>query len=873
MISAALGDLADALAILTIVVINAGLGFLQEYRAERSMKALRSLSAPKATVIRDGQRERVEASLLVPGDLVLIEAGDRVPADLRLIEAFSCEIEEAVLTGESVPVHKDAAWTGKGTPPITEARNMAFMGTTVTRGKARGVTVATGKTTQIGEIATLLETANQEPTPLERRLNQLGGSLVAVCLLTVLVVFAAGVVQGFPVYRMFLVAVSLAVAAIPEGLPAVVTVALAAGVQRMSKRNAIIRKLPAVETLGCTTVVCSDKTGTLTTNEMTARRFWSKPLDLEITGSGFVPEGAFMTRSGRAVGSNDPVLGRALLVCALCNNAELAPAKRPASGRIRQKLGRPGRTYRTSGDPTEIALLVAAAKGGVLRESLARENQLIHEYPFESELRRMTAVIRHCGEFMALSKGAPDVIVARCNRVMAQDGPVSMTGPDRTAIARAAGEMGASALRVLALAYKPLPIRTWVGHQAEGMRESHVERDMVFVGLVGMLDPPRDEAREAVRVAKRAGIRTVMVTGDHPDTARAVARDLGLAGPEDGLLTGRELETMTDEDLSECMEKTAVFARVSPRHKTRIVRALKKAGHVVAMTGDGVNDAPAIKEADIGVAMGSTGTDVTRETSDMVLSDDNYATIVAAVEEGRGIYENIRKFIKYLLACNAGEIFVMLAATVAGLPLPLLPLQILWMNLVTDGLPAVALGLDPPPEGIMNRPPRSPKESMFAGGLTLEIFLRGFLIGGAALGAFVVSLGLAPGDLPVARTVAFTTLVVSQLLYASQCHSRSSPRSRNERVAITPASRHSRPGARLSGGTSNPYILAAITSSLAMQAAAVYVPVLARLFGTQGLSLGGVMLVLAFSAASSLGWDVVSQARRIVLRRVSLVKA
>ncbi|MFO7173107.1 MAG: HAD-IC family P-type ATPase, partial [Bacillota bacterium] len=733
-VSYALGERADALTIVAIVVLNALLGFVQEYRAERSLAALKELAAPTARVRREGRVQEVPAAEVVPGDVLLLEAGDRVPADARLLEAHSLLAEEAALTGESVPVAKAATWVGAPDTPLGDRRNMVYLGTVLRGGRGEAVAVATGMATEVGRIAGMIQEAEEEPTPLQRRLDQLGRWLVLACLGICALVVVAGTLRGEPATRMFLTGVSLAVAAIPEGLPAIVTVALALGVQRMIRRNAIVRRLQAVETLGCATAILSDKTGTLTRNEMMVRAVWTPGRSYRVTGDGYRPAGEFYPEGSDrpCPAAEDAALVQTLRSGVLCNNAELVPPRQ----------GDRSGAWGIQGDPTEGALLVAAAKAGEAPDRLFLSCRRLGEAPFSPERRRMAVLVAGPGgERVLHAKGAPDTILSLTTRVLDPDGRVRpLTEADRQAALAAAEAMAGAALRVLAVAYRPLgPAEP--GQAADPSPEADgveaLERDLVLTGLVGLMDPPRPEVRQAVRAAARAGIRTVMVTGDHPATALAVARELGIAGPGERALTGAEVEAMADEELVAAAATARVFARVAPQHKLRIVRAFKARGEIVAMTGDGVNDAPAVKEADIGIAMGRGGTDVTREASQLVLADDNYATIVAAVEEGRGIYDNIRKFIRYLLACNTGEVLTMFLAAAARLPLPLLPIQILWVNLVTDGLPAMALGMDPPEPDVMSRPPRRPDEGVFSRGLGGKILGRGLLIGLGTLALFL----------------------------------------------------------------------------------------------------------------------------------------
>lgn len=746
-VSAFLGEVLDAATILAIVFLNAVLGFAQEYRAERSLQALKELAAPQATVIRGGRVCKIPAAQVVPGDILCLEAGDRVAADARLLEASSLEVDESLLTGESVPVAKRTEPL-EGDVPVAEQVNMVFQGTTVTRGRGLAVVVATGKQSEIGQLAELLRQSEDEDTPLQKRMADVGRWLVLVCLALCAVVFVVGLWRGLGLYPMLLAGVSLAVAAIPEGLPAVVTVCLALGVQRMLRRRAIVRRLPAVETLGCTTVICSDKTGTLTQNQMTVRRIFAGGRYYEVSGEGYETKGKFST-GGKELASPDPDLLLLLKAGVLCNNAVL------------QRSARGG--WQVVGDPTEGALVVCAAKAGIRREDVEAKSPRTQEIPFSAERRRMAVVCRgEGGQKVLYAKGAAESLLPLCTGYYQAGKILPFTAEQAAAVQKAEREMAAQALRVLALAFRPLP-------KGSNLTAEEMERDLVLLGLVGMLDPPRPAAYRALELCREAGIRVLMVTGDHRNTAWAIAKELKLAEREDEVVSGAELDALSDQELAVGLEKWRVLARVSPQHKLRLVRALKACGHVVAMTGDGVNDAPAVKEADIGVAMGVAGAEVTKEAAAMVLADDNFATIVAAVEEGRSVYSNIRKFVRYLLSCNLGEVLTMLGALVVGLPLPLVPIQILWMNLVTDGLPALALAVDPAAPDLMRRPPRPPEESLFAGGLAAKILGGGFQIALGTLAVFLFALWAGRGDVVAARTMAFTTLVFFQLFYVFIC--------------------------------------------------------------------------------------------------------
>jgi Ca2+-transporting ATPase len=827
-ISGLLGEMLDALTIIAIILINGILGFFQEYRAERSLRALKELSAPSAKVIRGGAMETVPARALVPGDLVLLESGDRVPADLRLIDCQQFAVEEAALTGESVPVVKESRSLQTADLPLGDRKNYAYLGTMVTRGTAKGLVTVTGMATEMGKIADLIQRTEEADTPLQHRLEQLGKILIAVSILLTVLVVAAGVLHGQPMYGMFLAGVSLAVAAIPEGLPAIVTIALALGVQRMIRRRAIVRKLPSVETLGCASVICSDKTGTLTQNQMTVTRLWLGGRRIEVSGEGYEPVGQLKEDGSAVEAKGDAGLRRLTQVAGLCNNAMLARndqeeeerKRKPAKDDPAPEEGH----WTVKGDPTEGALLVLAAKTGLTRSSLETLYRRMQEFPFDPERKRMSVLVSHQGGRLLLTKGAPDLLVERCAYVLWGDQVMPFTGTLRQRVVQANEAMAKDALRVLGFAYRD--VKT---HEACDTNDQ-AETGLVFVGLAGMIDPPRKEVHEAIVKCRQAGIKTVMITGDHGLTAEAIARSIGIMQRGGRVVTGTELSGMTDGDLDKIADDVNVFARVSPEHKLRIVQALQRRGHVVAMTGDGVNDAPAVKAADIGIAMGITGTDVTKEASALVLADDNFATIVAAVEEGRGIYENIRKFIRYLLASNVGEIMTMFIAMMMGLPLPLVPIQILWVNLVTDGLPAMALGVDQSESDLMRQRPRAAKENIFARRLGWKIISRGILIGLCTLAAFLLTLRAGSGDaasLIHAQTVAFATLVMAQLIHVFDCRS---SRSIFHRRLLE-----------------NRFLVLAVLSSLLLMLAVLYVQPLQPVFKTVPLGLRDWALVIVAS--------------------------
>ncbi|WP_097159530.1 calcium-transporting P-type ATPase, PMR1-type [Bacillus oleivorans] len=814
LISGLLGEYVDAIAIMAIVLLNGFLGFFQERKAEKSLQALKELSAPQVMVLRDGDWIKVLSKEIVPGDIIRFGAGDRIGADTRLIEAKSLEIEESALTGESVPVEKNVAPIRESKLSIGDMYNMAFMGTLVTRGSGVGVVVSTGMKTAMGQIADLLQSAESTMTPLQRRLEELGKILILTALLLTALVVVVGIIQGHDLYTMFFAGVSLAVAAIPEGLPAIVTVALSLGVQKMIKRNAIVRKLPAVETLGCASVICSDKTGTMTQNKMTVTKLWSGGKMWGVSGQGYEPAGEFLDGDRSVQPNSEKSFQQLLTFGMLCNHAELK---------------NDGDHYYLDGDPTEGAMLVAAMKAGLTRKSLKTQFKIVHEFPFDSERKMMSVIVEdRNGKKFVVTKGAPDVLLKVSDSILYDNKLQYLSEALRKNVVQAIESMAEQALRTIAVAFKPLQTGTYPLHEMEA------EKDLTLVGLQGMIDPPRPEVREAVKQCKKAGIQTVMITGDHAITARAIAKQLGLLTNQSLVLEGYQLNDMSVEELEEVVEKTTVFARVSPEHKLKIVKAFQNRGHIVAMTGDGVNDAPAIKAADIGVAMGITGTDVAKEASSLVLLDDNFTTIKAAIEEGRNIYENIRKFIRYLLASNVGEILVMLFAMLLALPLPLVPIQILWVNLVTDGLPAMALGLDPSEEDVMNRKPRHPKEGVFARGLGWKVVSRGFLIGIVTLMAFMIAYQGQTENLKYAQTVAFATLVMAQLIHVFDCRSDTSVFARNP--------------------FENKYLVGAVISSLILMLIVIYYPPLQTVFHTVAIDVKDWLLITGLAAIPTFVW-------------------
>jgi Ca2+-transporting ATPase len=840
----------EAIAILAVVLLNATMGFVQESRAEAAVAALRSMSAADATVIRGGGRRSLPAAEIVPGDIILLEEGDTVPADARLIESIGLQTAEAALTGESLPITKDTTLIAEDVP-LGDRENMIFSGTSVTYGHGKAIVTATGMLTEMGRIAGLLRATPDEPTPLQRELDRtgkvLGAVVVAIAIVMIATIILVEDVRGAaPLIDVLILGVALAVAAVPEGLPAVVTAVLSMGVQRMARRNAIVRHLVAVETLGSATVIASDKTGTLTKNEMTVRVIATASGRVTFEGAGYAPHGAIRRDGGGAIdGPLRLELERALSAADRANNAS-----------VHEREGK----WMVEGDPTEGALLVAARKAGIESNTLDRRLPRVGEVPFSSERKLMSTLHRDAEQTdrgIVFTKGAPDVLLARCSRELVGDDRRPLTQTRRAEILQMNEVLAGEALRTLGVAGRWLPADALAAHTVHP--DERVEQDLVFAGLIGILDPPRPEAREAVARAKRAGIRPLMITGDHPRTAAVIARELGLDASARAI-TGVELEKLSDDSRARTVADVSVYARVNPEHKLRIIDALRQAGGVVAMTGDGVNDAPALKKANIGVAMGITGTDVAKEAADMVLADDNFATIVAAVEEGRAIFANIRKFLRYLLSSNIGEVLtmflgVLLAGHIGldvgndGVVLPLLATQILWINLVTDGPPALALGLDPPDDGLMEQPPRPVREGVLTARIWRGIVFVGIVMAAGTL--FVLDASLpggyfgGAGDLRHAQTMAFTTLMLFQMF--NVINSRSDERSAFIRLFT------------------NGWLWAAIGGSIALQVLVVYAPFLQSAFGTVGLTATDWIFCVA--VASSVLW--LREATKFVTRAVA----
>jgi Ca2+-transporting ATPase len=817
-----LGEITDAIVIIAIVLACAILGFVEEYRSEKALEALKKMAAPTATVLREGKEVKIKASEVVPGDIILLFTGDKVPADARLIEAINLKVDEAPLTGESTPVNKDINACPEGTP-VTDRRDMVFTGTVVVYGRGKAVVTSTGMNTEFGKIAKMVQVTEEEETPLEKRMASVGkwiGILsVAVCL-TVAVI---GIVEGRSILDMILWGVSLAVAAVPEALPAIVTGALAVGMYRMAKVNTIVRRLPAVETLGCTSVICADKTGTMTKGEMTVQRIYVNDQIIRVSGVGYTPEGEFLIEDKKVDPAQDE-LRTLLRIAVLCNDA---------------KLEKEGDRWIIKGDPTEGALVVAAAKAGLWKESLEKETPRVGEVPFSSERKRMTTVHIVSGQKrVAYMKGAPEIVLEKCTKILIKGKMRKLTDDDRTKILKVNEAMASQALRNLGFAFKELP-------ESLSTYDEKIETEMTFVGLMGMIDPPREEVKDAVELCKRAGIRVVMVTGDHKLTAVAVAKELKLLHEDDAegkVLTGDELERMSDEELNKIVENVVIYARVSPEHKMRIVKAWKTKGHVVAMTGDGVNDAPALKLSDIGVAMGITGTEVTKEASDMVLTDDNFASIVKAVKEGREIYDNIKKYLTYLLRCNIMEILVMFIVMVAvpylagsssyepGSVIALTAIQLLWVNLTTDGLPAIALGVDPGDPDLMERKPRNPNESVFTRDVKIYLTAVPILMTVLLLiGYFMHQPWLGGYNLTEARTQLLTAMILMELVNAISA--------RSLRYPVFKV-----------GVFKNKFLWIAILSSLGLQLLVLYTPALQPLFDVNAPELADWAIAILFTA-------------------------
>lgn len=799
-------EIIDASVIGVIVVLNAILGFVQEYKAERAIEALRKMASLKAKVIRNNKEISIDAIYLVPGDIIVLETGDKIPADSRLFEIHNLQTQEASLTGESVPIKKDIKFLPEKTS-VADRKNMVYSGTIITSGRGKAVIAATSMQTEFGKIATLIEQAKEKLTPLQKKLRTLGKYLTIAVVIIAVIIFLAGILTGKEVSFMLITAIALAVAAIPEGLPAVVTISLAIGVQRMIKRNALIRKLPSVETLGVVNVICSDKTGTLTHNQMTVTKIWANGKVYDVTGSGYSKDGTFVLDNKLA--TPDPL--KTLLHCgALCNDAKLEDKKNK-----REVIG----------DPTEAALIVSAEKAGYILKDLNKQFPRVDEIPFSSERKRMTTIHQFKNKKISFTKGAPDIIIEHCDRILINGKLERLTRQKKKEVLKQNEEFAKQALRILAFAYK------------SGTKSP--EKDMIFVGLQAMIDPPRGEVKGSIKKCQEAGIRVIMITGDHIATAQAIAQQLGLTGKA---ITGQEIDKI---NLKKEIENISIFARVNPEHKIKIVEALQHKKYIVAMTGDGVNDAPAIKKADIGIAMGITGTDVAKEASDMILTDDNFTSIVNAVEEGRNIFDNIKKFVIYLLSSNTGEVLTIFMAILIGIPLPLIAVQILWINLVTDGAPATALGVEPPEQKIMQRPPRKSRSGILSKYDTYWVIAVGIIMMLGTLGIFyyalktsgwtgeVIDLKNPPHYYLYAITLAFTTLMMFQMFNVINC--------KTLKASIFRKSIFS-----------NKWLIGAILLSVGLQLAVVYIPQFNTIFSTTPLSAMDWLFVIIIS--SSILW-------------------
>lgn len=806
-VSVFLGEIYDAVTIILIVLLNAILGFIQEYRTEKTLEALKNMTAPTAKVLRDGKKKTIPAAELVPDDIIYLETGDRVPADCVLLNVNSLFADESMLTGESEPVSKTTGAESDRDNSLN--RNcIAYSGTVITGGNGSGLVIATGKKSQMGNISSMINETESEQTPLQKRLGELGKVVALICIAVCVIVFGAGVLRGEPVFDMLMTGITIAIAAIPEGLPATVTIALALAVSRMLKQKALVNRLHSVETLGCTSVICSDKTGTITENKMTVKHIFSDMKEFDVTGNGYKISGEIRYQDTKPNPKSIPPLYELFKCAVYCSTAEITSESR-LNMRNRGTVSGNGE-WTVSGNPTEAALLIAAAKGGVTRQNTG-DMVKVSEIPFDSATKLMSVTMQSgSGAQTEYIKGAPDILLKKCGFVMTSEGEIPLDGSLRKKLENQISSFSSRALRVLALAKK---------ENSGGL---------VLLGLAAMQDPPREEAKGAIRKCANARIKTVMITGDHKETAVAVAKQAGLLKGGKAV-TGAELDMMSDSELDRRLDEFTVYARVNPSHKLRLVKAYKRKGHIVTMTGDGVNDAPAVKAADVGVSMGITGTDVTKQAADVILLDDNFATLVNAVEQGRGIYANIRKFVRYLLSCNIGEVITMFLSILMGFPVVLLPTQILLVNLVTDGLPAIALGMEPCGKEAMKKAPRKPDESFFSDGLMFKIIFRGILIGLSTLACFTVLLREGYG-LAAARTGALTTLIMSQLVHVFECKSETK-------------------GIFGINYFDNMKLIGAVLVSLAVLAAAVYVPVIQTVFSTVSLGKTPLLISLGFSVA------------------------
>jgi len=810
LVSAFLGELVDAFVILFTVILAGVLGFVQEYRAEESIKLLKSLTSPEALIVRDGKEAKILSSLLVPGDILLLQAGDRIPADARLLEALSLKVDESSLTGESVPVEKSTIIFPPETPQ-PDRKNMVYTGTSVTYGRGKAIITATGMSTAFGKLAGLLGEIERERTPLQEKLDQFGRWLGTATLIVVAFVAILGIIEGFDPFEMFLWGVALAVAAIPEALPAVVTVGLALGVRRMVKRHALVRKLPSVETLGSTNIICTDKTGTLTQNKMTVEKVYVNGTILKVTGEGYKPTGDFYR--GADPVSEDIHLHRLLVTGTLCNDAGLV-----------EEEG----VWDITGDPTEGALVVAAAKDGIWKNALEEKHERKGEVPFSSERKMMTTLNSSEDEVYAYSKGAPEVILASCTKIFLGGHEEELTPERKQEILNVVNDLANQTLRVMGFAYRKV---------SEDILPEEAEKEMVFAGLMGMRDPPREEVKVGIATCTSAGIRTIMITGDHKTTAFAIARELGIFREGDLVLTGTELDSLEDREFEKIVEKVSVYARVYPEHKLKVVEALKKKGYIVAMTGDGVNDAPALKAADMGIAMGITGTDVSKEASSMILTDDNFASIVSAVEEGRNILKNIKNFIAYGLTCHIGLVIIVLVGVLAWNTLPVIAVQILWINLITDGLPPMALSLEAPDRGLMKQKPTKAKEGLVSKRMLIASLGLGTLIAIQSIWVLYDSLNNGV-SLTKIQTLIFTLVVISLMFNAFNW--------RSERYSVFSL-----------GIFTNRSLIYAVLSTIVLQLAAIYVPIMQIAFKTVPLSLSDWAMIIPLASTTLIAMEFV----------------
>jgi Ca2+-transporting ATPase len=819
-VSFILGHSLETVAILLIVVMAAVLGFIQEYRAERALEALKKMAAPLALVVRDNQQQEIRAQELVPGDLILLTAGDKTPADCRLIEAINLKIEEAVLTGESVPVEKFSQPIQDTEVSLPERKNMVYMGTTVAYGKAKAIVVATGMQTEFGKIAGMLAEIEEKRTPLQVAVDKLGKGLgvltVAVCILVAFL----GILRGYKILEMFVWGVSLAVAAVPEALPAVITVCLALGVRRMVRRNALIRRLPAVETLGCVSVICSDKTGTITQDEMTVCKIYFEHKLIEVTGTGYESKGEFLFNGELLNPQDERCLFLLIKAGYLCNDSSI--------------IDKDGE-QKIKGDPTEVALKVLALKAGLKINEISLKEPRIDEISFSSERKRMTTIHKSSSGIFAYSKGAPEIILGDCNYIYRNGQEIKLEPKDKEYILEKTKDLAKDALRVLSLSYRSL---------SSSYQKEQAEKEMVFLGLAGMMDPPRAEVKKAILTCQSAGIKPVMITGDHKLTAEAVAKELGILKANESILTGKELESIEDKEFLPLVENITVYARVEPVHKMRIVDALSSRGHIVAMTGDGVNDAPALKKADIGVAMGITGTDVSKEASDMILTDDNFASIVRAVEEGRTIFANIRKFLVYLLTDNLGAIMAYVVALLKGLPLPLTALQILFINLIMDGPKAISLGLEPAEPDVMRQPPRNPNENILNWPSLFYIFTVSFLIMAVTFGIFNWSL---KEGKTYAMTMFFASLIIVRTFNAFNC--------RSATISLFKL-----------GLFTNRWLLGAVVLTILTTLPIIYLPFMQKIFKTVPLSLNDWALLILVGSTTLISVEIIKYLRGLKQR-------